>query len=90
MGYNKIINRESLTKRVNRKSDLSGEKNKKLILNDSEIKRNINKSVSYSIEKSYIINNNKDIINNGINLFNEEIENLEITFEILKNIKKKI
>ena len=90
MGYNKIFSPETfLAKKVNRKSDLSGEKNKKLLLNNSEKNRNRNKSVCSSIEKTYIIAHSKEIINNGINLCNEEIKNLEIMEEILENIKNK-
>ena len=97
MGYDSVITQESiLSKRSNRKSDLSGERKNKYILNVSVKNRNKNKSFSNSgerVNKNNDIhnnkNNNKEIINSGINFCEEEMENLEIIEEILKKIKNK-
>ena len=85
MVYDSIITQESV---LSKKSDLSTDKNKqKYIINVSV--KNKNKSVSTSVEKNYNKNKNKEDINHGIMLCDEEIENLELMEEILKNFKNK-
>ena len=85
MIYDSIITQESV---LSKKSDLSPDKNKqKYIINVSV--KNKNKSVSTSVEKNYNKNKNKEDINHGIMLCDEEIENLELMEEILKNFKNK-
>ena len=84
MVYDDIITQESV---LSKRSDLSAENKKKYIINVSV--KNKNKSVSTSVDKNYNKNNNKETINHGIMLCDEEIENLELMEEILKNFKNK-
>ena len=92
MVYDSFITQESV---MSKKSDLSGEKNKnkKYLINVSVKNRHKNKSVSNSVEKHHNNqnnnNNNREMINNEIMRCDEELENLEIMEEILKNIKNK-
>ena len=98
MGYDSVITQESvLSKRTNRQSDLSDERKNKYILNVSVKNRNKNKNKSFSNSIERVNNqkkdnnnkNNKEIINNGINFCDEELENLEMIEDILKKIKNK-
>ncbi len=100
IGYDSIITQESImSKKPNKKIDLDNDRSNKHMLNGSVKNRHKNRSVSNSVEtknnnnnknkNNNNNNNNKEIINSGINFCNEEIENLEIIEEILKNIKNK-
>ena len=90
MGYDSVITQESvMSKQSNKKSDISGDKNK-YIINVHIKNKNRNKSASNSVEKqNNIKHNNKEIINQGIILCDEELENLGIMEDILKEFKNK-
>ena len=85
MGIDSIINQDTfLCKQSNKMSDTINENNKYINVRT----KHKNKSVSNSIEK-YNKNNNKEIINQGIIQCDEELEQLGIFEEILKNFKNK-
>ena len=90
MGYDSVITQESvMSKQSNKKSDISGDKNK-YIINVHIKNKNRNKSASNSVEKqNNIKHNNREIINQGIILCDEELENLGIMEDILKEFKYK-
>ena len=90
MGYDSVITQESvMSKQSNKKSDISGDKNK-YIINVHIKNKNRNKSASNSVEKqNNIKHNNREIINQGIILCDEELENLGIMEDILKDFKNK-
>ena len=90
MGYDSVITQESvMSKQSNKKSDISGDKNK-YIINVRIKNKNRNKSASNSVKKQYNIkHNNREIINQGIILCDEELENLGIMEDILKDFKNK-
>jgi len=90
MGYDSVITQESvMSKQSNKKSDISGDKNK-YIINVHIKNKNRNKSASNSVEKqNNIKHNNREIINQGIILCDEELENLGIMEDILKEFKNK-
>ena len=78
-----------MSKQSNKKSDISGDKNK-YIINVHIKNKNRNKSASNSVEKqNNIKHNNREIINQGIILCDEELENLGIMEDILKEFKNK-
>lgn len=90
LAYDSIITQESvLSKKSNNRSDLSGEKDRKYLINVSVKKKYKHKSVSNSTEKVQNKNVDTDIINHEILLCDEEIENLEIMEEMLQNFKNK-
>ena len=90
MGYDSVNTQESImSKQSNKKVDVSGDKNK-YIINVRVKNKNRYKSASNSVEKQYnYISNNKEFINQGIVLCDEELENLGIMEEILKEFKNK-
>ena len=85
LGYDSIITQESIySKHINKMTE-SNDENRNTI----NVKtKNKNKSVSNSINKSSN-NYNREIIHNGINLCDEELEQLDIIEEILKSFKNK-
>ena len=84
LGYDSIITQETiLSKHTNKMTEYNDE-NRCTINVKTKHK---NKSVSNSVNKSS--NNNREIIHNGINLCDEELENLDIIEEILKSFKNK-
>jgi hypothetical protein len=84
LGYDSILTQETiLSKNTNKMTEINDE-NRCTINVKTKHK---NKSVSNSVNKSS--NNNREIINNGINLCDEELENLDIIEEILKSFKNK-
>ena len=90
MEYGSFITQESVMSKRTKNSELSDERKNKKLLNSSVNNRKKIKSISNSLKKKKMIKiNNKDIINQGINLCDEEIENLEIMEQILKNFKNK-
>jgi hypothetical protein len=90
MGYDSVNTQESImSKQSNKKVDVSGDKNK-YIINVRVKNKNRYKSDSNSVEKQYNYkSNNKEFINQGIVLCDEELENLGIMEEILKEFKNK-
>ena len=88
MRYDSIITHKSpLNKKDNKLSDfsyLSNENN----LNKKYKVKNYSNSIDASSNKKYK-NNNEDIVNKGIIQCDEEIENLELIEDILKEFKKK-
>jgi hypothetical protein len=90
MGYDSVNTQESImSKQSNKKVDVSGDKNK-YIINVRVKNKNRYKSASNSVEKQYNYkSNNKEFINQGIVLCDEELENLGIMEEILKEFKSK-
>jgi hypothetical protein len=90
MGYDSVNTQESImSKQSNKKVDVSGDKNK-YIINVRVKNKNRYKSASNSVEKQYNYkSNNKEFINQGIVLCDEELENLGIMEEILKEFKNK-
>ena len=90
MEYGSFITQESVISKRTKNSDLNDERKNKNFLNNNSVKnRKKIKSISNSLIKKKIKKNNKDIINRGITLCDEEIENLEIIEEILKSFKDK-
>ena len=84
LGYDSIITQESIySKHINKMTE-SNDENRNTINVKTKHK---NKSVSNSINKSS--NYNREIIHNGINLCDEELEQLDIIEEILKSFKNK-
>ena len=84
LGYDSIITQESIySKHINKMTE-SNDENRNAINVKTKHK---NKSVSNSINKSS--NYNREIIHNGINLCDEELEQLDIIEEILKSFKNK-
>ena len=84
LGYDSIITQETiLSKHTNKMTEFNDEN--RCIINVKTKQKN--KSVSNSVNKSS--NNNREIINNGINLCDEELEQLDIIEEILKSFKNK-
>jgi hypothetical protein len=90
MGYDSVNTQESImSKQSNKKVDVSGDKNK-YIINVRVKNKNRYKSASNSVEKQYNYkSNNKEFINQGIVLCDEELENLGIMEDILKEFKSK-
>jgi hypothetical protein len=90
MGYDSVNTQESImSKQSNKKVDVSGDKNK-YIINVRVKNKNRYKSASNSLEKQYNYkSNNKEFINQGIVLCDEELENLGIMEDILKEFKSK-
>jgi hypothetical protein len=85
LGYDSIITQESIySKHINKMTE-SNDENRNTINVKTKHK---NKSVSNSINKS-LNNYNREIIHNGINLCDEELEQLDIIEEILKSFKNK-
>ena len=85
LGYDSIITQESIySKHINKRTE-SNDENRNTINVKTKHK---NKSVSNSINKS-LNNYNREIIHNGINLCDEELEQLDIIEEILKSFKNK-
>ena len=85
LGYDSIITQESIySKHINKMTE-SNDENRNTINVKTKHK---NKSVSNSINKSSN-NYNREIIHNGINLCDEELEQLDIIEEILKSFKNK-
>ena len=85
LGYDSIITQETiLSKHTNKMTEYNDE-NRCTINVKTKHK---NKSVSNSINKSSN-NYNREIIHNGINLCDEELEQLDIIEEILKSFKNK-
>ena len=84
LGYDSIITQETILSKNTNKMTETNDENRNTINVKTKHK---NKSVSNSINKSF--NNNREIINNGINLCDEELENLDIIEEILKSFKNK-
>ena len=87
MEYGSFITQESIMSKGTKNPDFGDERKNKKLLNSSVNNRNKIKSISNSLKKKKIKENNKDIINHGINLCEEELENLEIMEEILKSFK---
>ena len=84
LGYDSIITQESIySKHINKMTE-SNDENRNTINVKTKHK---NKSVSNSINKSS--NYNREIIHNGINHCDEELEQLDIIEEILKSFKNK-
>ena len=91
MVYDSVVTQESVLSKqsINKKTDISSDKNK-YIINVKIKNKNRNKSASNSVEKQYNYkSNNREIINQGIVLCDEELENLGIMEEILKEFKNK-
>ena len=85
LGYDSIFTQESIySKHINKMTE-SNDENRNTINVKTKHK---NKSVSNSINKSSN-NYNREIIHNGINLCDEELEQLDIIEEILKSFKNK-
>jgi len=85
LGYDSIFTQETiLSKHTNKMTEYNDE-NKCTINVKTKHK---NKSVSNSVNKP-VNNNNREIINNGIILCDEELEQLDIIEEILKSFKNK-
>jgi len=89
MEYGSFITQESIMSKGTKNYDLGDERKNKKLLNSSVHNRKKIKSTSNSLKKKKIKENNKDIINHGINICEEEIENLEIMEEILKSFKNR-
>ena len=88
MRYDSIITHKSpLNKKDNKLSDFSYLSNENNLNNNHKIK-NFSNSIDASSNKKYK-NNNEDIVNKGIIQCDEEIENLELIEDILKEFKKK-
>ena len=85
LGYDSIITQETILSKNTNKMTETNDENRNTINVKTKHK---NKSVSNSVNKSFN-NNNREIINNGINLCDEELENLDIIEEILKSFKNK-
>ena len=89
MGYGSFITQESVMSKITKNSDLSDERKNKNLLNSTVKNRKKIKSISNSVKKRKNKSYNKDIIYQGVNVCEEELENLEIMEEILKSFKNK-
>jgi hypothetical protein len=87
LGYDSIFTQETLlSKHTNKMTEFNDEN--KCTINMKTKNKNKNKSVSTSVNKSFN-NNNREIINSGIILCDQELEQLDIIEEILKSFKNK-
>jgi hypothetical protein len=89
LGYDSIFTQETLlSKHTNKMTEFNDENKCTINMKTKNKNKNKNKSVSTSVNKSFN-NNNREIINSGIILCDQELEQLDIIEEILKSFKNK-